>query len=289
MHKSSEYLKLLKALGRLIRIDRPIGILLLLWPTLSALWVSSGGLPDFKLFLIFATGTLVMRSAGCCINDYADANFDGHVARTKNRPIVVGEITRKQALFCFCILCFFAFTLVLFLNQKTILLSVGGLCLATIYPFMKRVTDIPQVILGIAFSFGILMAFTAVRSTIPAAAYLLFFSNIFLTIAYDTQYAMADREDDLVIGIRSTAILFGKHDKKFVGVFQILFLTLTFFAGLYFKLGTYFYLSLILAAGLFSYQAWITTERTPANCLSAFKNNNWVGASLFCGIILNYV
>ena len=154
---------------------------------------------------------------------------------------------------------------------------------------MKRVTDIPQVILGIAFSFGILMAFTAVQSVIPSPAYLLFFGNIFWTIAYDTQYAMADREDDLVIGIRSTAILFGKHDKKFVRVFQILFLALIFLAGQYFKLGTYFYLSLILAAGLFGYQSWLTTERTPASCLSAFKNNNWVGATIFCGIILSYV
>ena len=289
MYKSFEYLESIKAYGRLTRIDRPIGILLLLWPTLGALWISSGGLPSFKLLVIFSVGTLVMRSAGCCINDYADANFDGHVARTKNRPIVVGEITRKQALVCFGVLCLFAFTLVLFLNLKTILLSVGGFCLAAIYPFMKRVTDIPQAILGVAFSFGILMAFTAVQPVIPTAAYLLFFGNIFWTIAYDTQYAMADREDDLVIGIRSTAILFGKYDRKFVGIFQIFFLAQTLLAGLYFNLNGYFYLSLALAAGLFGYQTWITIERKSADCLSAFKNNNWVGASLFCGIFLSYL
>lgn len=289
MYKRSVLLGSIRAFGRLIRIDRPIGILLLLWPTLTALWISSSGIPDLKLLIIFSVGALVMRSAGCCINDYADANFDGHVNRTKNRPIIIGEITRKQALFSFGALCFLAFILVLFLNLKTIILSIGGFCLAAIYPFMKRVTDMPQVILGIAFSFGILMAFAAVQPEIPTGVYFLFFGNIFWTIAYDTQYAMADREDDLVIGIRSTAILFGKFDRAFVGIFQISFLALTLLAGLYFKLNIYFYLSLILAAGLFFYQAWATIERKSANCLVAFKNNNWVGASLFFGTFLNYL
>ena len=289
MFKRSVLLGSIRAFGRLIRIDRPIGILLLLWPTLTALWISSSGIPNVKLIVIFSAGTLVMRSAGCCINDYADANFDGHVNRTKNRPIIIGEITPKQALFSFGALCSLAFILVLFLNLKTIILSIGAFCLAAIYPFMKRVTDMPQVVLGIAFSFGILMAFSSVQPEIPTAGYFLFFGNIFWTIAYDTQYAMSDREDDLVIGIRSTAILFGKHDRKFVGIFQIFFLTLTLLAGLYFNLNSYFYLSLVFAAGLFYYQAWITIERQPTNCLAAFKNNNWVGASLFCGTFLSYL
>ena len=289
MYERSVLFGSIRAFGRLIRIDRPIGILLLLWPTLTALWISSSGIPDLKLLIIFSVGTLVMRSAGCCINDYADANFDGHVNRTKNRPIIIGEITRKQALFFFGALCFLAFILVLFLNLKTIILSIGGFCLAAIYPFMKRVTDMPQIVLGIAFSFGILMAFAAVQPEIPPGVCFLFFGNIFWTIAYDTQYAMADREDDLVIGIRSTAILFGKFDRAFVGIFQISFLALTLLAGLYFKLNIYFYLSLILAAGLFCYQAWTTIERKSANCIVAFKNNNWVGASLFFGTFLNYL
>lgn len=289
MFKRSVLLGSIRAFGRLIRIDRPIGILLLLWPTLTALWISSSGIPNVKLIVIFSAGTLVMRSAGCCINDYADANFDGLVNRTKNRPIIIGEITPKQALFSFGALCSLAFILVLFLNLKTIILSIGAFCLAAIYPFMKRVTDMPQVVLGIAFSFGILMAFSSVQPEIPTAGYFLFFGNIFWTIAYDTQYAMSDREDDLVIGIRSTAILFGKHDRKFVGIFQIFFLTLTLLAGLYFNLNSYFYLSLVFAAGLFYYQAWITIERKPTNCLAAFKSNNWVGALLFCGTFLSYL
>ncbi|MDA9901144.1 4-hydroxybenzoate octaprenyltransferase [Gammaproteobacteria bacterium] len=289
MFKRSVLLGSIRAFGRLIRIDRPIGTLLLLWPTLTALWISSSGIPDVKLIVIFSAGTLVMRSAGCCINDYADANFDGHVNRTKNRPIIIGEITPKQALFSFGALCSLAFILVLFLNLKTIILSIGAFCLAAIYPFMKRVTDMPQVVLGIAFSFGILMAFSSVQPEIPTAGYFLFFGNIFWTIAYDTQYAMADREDDLVIGIGSTAVLFGKHDRKFVWIFQIFFLALTLLAGLYFNLNSYFYLSLVFAASLFYYQAWITAERKPTNCLAAFKNNNWVGASLFCGTFLSYL
>lgn len=289
MFKRSVLSGSIRAFGRLIRIDRPIGTLLLLWPTLTALWISSSGIPDVKLIVIFSAGTLVMRSAGCCINDYADANFDGHVNRTKNRPIIIGEITPKQALFSFGALCSLAFILVLFLNLKTIILSIGAFCLAAIYPFMKRITDMPQVVLGIAFSFGILMAFSSVQPEIPTAGYFLFFGNIFWTIAYDTQYAMSDREDDLVIGIRSTAILFGKHDRKFVGIFQIFFLALTLLAGLYFNLNSYFYLSLVFAACLFYYQAWITIERKPTNCLAAFKNNNWVGASLFCGTFLSYL
>ncbi|KRP33516.1 MAG: hypothetical protein ABS27_05670, partial [OM182 bacterium BACL3 MAG-121001-bin29] len=193
----------LPALLKLMRVDRPIGILLLLWPTLGALWIASGGFPRLDLLLIFSLGTAVMRSAGCCINDFADAKIDGNVARTENRPLATGELTRRDAIAAFVALSLIGFILVLFTNRETILLSFGAVALVALYPFMKRITHLPQLVLGIAYSWGILMAFTAVETQIPPAAYLLFIANCLWTVAYDTQYAMVDREYDLKIGVKS--------------------------------------------------------------------------------------
>jgi len=273
---------------KLMRLDKPIGILLLLWPTLSALWIAAEGVPDFKVLIVFVLGVIVMRSAGCVINDYADRNIDGLVLRTKDRPIVSGEITAKQALMLFAGLSLFAFILVLLLNTMTILLSVVALLLAASYPFMKRYTYLPQIFLGAAFGWAIPMAFAAQSETLPPVAWLLFLANILWATAYDTYYAMADRNDDLLAGIKSTAILFGDDDRLIIGMLQFSFLLVMLLIGAQMEMGFSYYLAIVIVLFLFAYQHYLVKERQPAQCLLAFLNNNWVGAALFVGIAVHY-
>lgn len=277
--------RVLTAYLKLMRVDRPIGIFLLLWPTLGALWIASGGFPRFDLLLIFSLGTVVMRSAGCCINDFADARIDGNVARTQTRPLATGELTRRDAFTAFVVLSLIGFVLVLFMNRETILLSFGAVALVTLYPFMKRITNLPQLVLGIAYSWGILMAFTAVGTQIPPAAYLLFIANCLWTVAYDTQYAMVDREYDLKIGVKSTAILFGDADHTMIGVLQGLVLIAWWLAGAQFELGAEYYLGVIVAALLFVYHQYLIRDRLPEPCFKAFLHNNWVGVAVFVGVV----
>lgn len=277
------------AFVHLTRLDRPIGVFLLLWPTLGGLWVAAQGFPGLKLFAIFLLGTWLMRSAGCAINDYADANIDGDVLRTQARPIVTGTITRKEALLTFVVLSASGFVLLLFTNLLTIQMSFFAVFVAALYPFMKRYTHLPQLVLGIAFSCGILMAFTAVRGELPAQAWLLFVANCLWTVAYDTQYAMVDREYDLKIGVKSTAILFGSADRVIVATLQGMYLLAMLLAAAQFELGVWVYLGLSVAAGLFVWQWWLTKTRSPEDCFKAFLNNHRVGAAVFAGIFLHYL
>lgn len=276
------------ALLRLIRWDRPIGSLLLLWPTLWALWIAAEGIPDTRLLLIFGAGCVLMRSAGCIINDLADRDFDGGVARTRSRPLVTGEVSVTEAVGFFVFLCLIAFSLVLMTNVTTILLSVPALLLASSYPLMKRVTHLPQVVLGLAFSWSIPMAFAAQQEALPPALWLLFTGNLLWTVVYDTKYAMVDREDDLVVGIKSTAILFGEADLSIIAVLQVLCLAALALAGRQFGLAAPYYLSLLVAAGLFGYHLYLIRDRDEAACFRAFKHSSWVGLVIFLGIVASY-
>lgn len=277
-----------QALLALIRFDKPIGTTLLLWPTLWALWLAAGGLPDLKLLIIFTLGTFLMRSAGCVVNDLADRHWDGEVTRTEARPLVTGAVTVKEARILFVTLLLAAFVLVLFTNPLTIKLSFAAVALASTYPFMKRYTHLPQVVLGAAFSWGIPMAFAAQNNALPTPLWLVYFANLAWTVAYDTKYAMVDRDDDLVVGIKSTAILFGRYDRIIVGLLQLLFLGLMVATGQAFELGTFYYLGLASAAGLCAYHQYLIRERDPAACFQAFLHNNWVGAVIFIGLALDY-
>ncbi len=272
---------------QLVRFDRPIGTLLLLWPTLWALWLAAEGVPPLKLLLIFSLGTLLMRSAGCAVNDLADRNFDGAVERTRQRPLVTGAVAPNEALVLAACLALAAFVLVLFTNTLTILLSFAGVALAACYPFMKRHTHLPQLVLGAAFSWGIPMAFAAVSSALPPALWLVFVANLFWTVAYDTEYAMVDREDDLKVGIKSTAILFGELDRHVIAALQALAMIALLLVGQRFELGWIYFVSLLAASGLFVYQQRLIRERLPADCFRAFLNNNWVGAAVFAGVVLD--
>lgn len=270
----------------LMRMDRPIGAFLLLWPTLWALWLAGDGAPPASIVLIFIAGTFAMRAAGCVINDYADRNFDGHVARTKDRPLASGILTPRQALVTFGLLLALALILVLQLNAATVKLSLFGALIATLYPFAKRVTHLPQLVLGIAFSWGIPMAFTAITGEAGALAWAVFAANFAWIVAYDTQYAMADRDDDLKIGVKSTAILFGKRDNLIVGILHLTTLALMAVIGAVLSMNPAFYLGLV-AAGMFAgYQQWLCRSREPAHCFRAFLNNNWFGAMVFAGLLL---
>jgi 4-hydroxybenzoate polyprenyltransferase len=274
---------------QLMRLDKPIGIYLLLWPTLWALWVASKGVPSLKLLLIFVLGTLFMRAAGCVINDYADRNFDGHVARTKARPLADGRVAPREALILFAVLVGMSFVLVLFTNLTTFLLSFGGLALAACYPFMKRYTYYPQVVLGAAFSWGMPMAFSAVTGELPPAeAWLLYIANLLWTVAYDTYYAMTDREDDLKIGVKSTAILFGDADRIIILTLQGLALLCLAMAGARFSLGIWFLFGLFGAAACFAWEFWSTRDRDPQKCFAAFLHNHWAGLAIFAGIVVDY-
>ncbi|MBT8145626.1 MAG: 4-hydroxybenzoate octaprenyltransferase [Gammaproteobacteria bacterium] len=274
---------------QLIRFEKPIGVLLLLWPTITALWIAAEGLPDIGLLIIFALGSFVMRSAGCAINDYADFEYDGKVDRTRARPLATGVLTRQDALYVFLFLSACGFGLVLLTNLQTILLSLGAVLVVAIYPFMKRFTNLPQVVLGIAFSWGILMAFTAQTESVPPAAFLLFIANVLWTIAYDTEYAMVDREDDMKLGIKSTAILFGDADRTMIFVLQVMFVAALLLAARQLQLGGLFYTGLTAAIILMLYQQWLIRDRVPAECFKAFLNNNWVGAAVFAGVVLHYL
>ncbi len=283
-------LEKLKLYAELIRLNRPIGIYLLLWPTLWALWFAAKGVPDLKILIIFSLGVALMRSAGCAINDYADRDIDLHVARTKNRPITSGRISANEALGVFAILSFVAFLLATQLNRNTLLLSIVALILAVSYPFMKRYHHFPQVHLGAAFAWAIPMSYTAITQQAPPLdAWLLFIAAMAWTTAYDTQYGMVDREDDIKIGVKSTAILFGKYDNLINALLQILFLVLIAYVGFLNQRGVIFYSSLVLASGFIIYQHNLTKDRQPEKCLQAFLNNNWVGMVIFIGIALDFL
>lgn len=273
---------------QLMRLDRPIGTYLLLWPTLWALWIAGEGSPSVKNIVIFVLGVILMRAAGCVINDFADRNFDGHVSRTKGRPLATGKVTPKEAWILFAVLVALSFGLVLLTNAMTVWLSFGALGVAALYPFMKRYTYYPQVVLGAAFSWGMLMAFTAERGELPPEAWLLFIANVVWTVGYDTYYAMADREDDLKIGIRSTAILFGDADRVIIATLQGMALLCLILAGVRFELGQWFHLGLFIAACCFVWEFWKTRSRQPQACFKAFLHNHWAGLAILAGIILDY-
>lgn len=278
-----------QAYSRLMRTDRPIGSLLLLWPTYWALWIAARGVPDWHILIIFTIGVFSMRAAGCVINDFADRKFDGSVERTKNRPLPRGDVTEKEAKILFAVLVLVSFGLVLTLNTMTIWLSVAGLALAWVYPFVKRVSHLPQVVLGAAFGWSIPMAFAAVSESLPAECWLLFAVNIVWSVVYDTQYAMVDRNDDLKIGVKSTAILFGRFDKMIIGILQLVMILMLLWIGLMVNLSGIFYWSLLLAGALFVYQQRLMADRERDPCFQAFMNNNYVGFILFLGTLVSYL
>ena len=277
------------AIKLITRMDKPIGTYLLLWPTYWALWIASDGWPNYHLLIVFSLGVFVMRSAGCVINDIADMKVDGKVERTKNRPLITGLMSKEEAISLFGLLIGVAFGLVLSLSWPTIYLSFVALILAASYPFMKRYTQLPQVVLGAAFSWGMIMAFSEAQGEIPLIAWLLFLANLLWTVAYDTMYAMVDRDDDLKIGVKSTAILFGKHDKRIIGFLQLLVLGLLFTVGEILAFGWPFQLSMVVAAGLFSYQQILISHRERDKCFQAFLHNHWVGMVIFVGILVEYL
>lgn len=279
----------LKLYIRLIRLDKPIGILLLLWPTLIALWIAAEGVPDHTVLAVFIVGVVLMRSAGCAINDYADREVDALVVRTMNRPLATGELKPKNALMVAGLLSLIAFLLaVFFLNKLTIYMSVIAVLLAAVYPFMKRYTYLPQIFLGAAFAWAIPMAFAAQTNTVPTVAWLLFLANVLWTTAYDTLYAMADREEDMLADIKSTAILFGDDDKVIVGIIQFSFLLVMALVGSKLEIGYVYYIGILVAALLSIYQLKLVENREPEKCLRAFLNNNWVGAALFASVVAHY-
>lgn len=272
----------------LMRLHRPIGIYLLLWPTMWALWIAGNGQPEIHIVAVFVTGVILMRSAGCVINDYADRHIDPLVERTKYRPLATGQISPKQALILFVALCLLAFMLVFALNEFTRWLSLGGAFLATTYPFTKRYSHFPQVYLGAAFGWAVPMAFAALTNQVPIEAWLLFSATLLLAVAYDTMYAMVDREDDLKIGVKSTAIIFANYDKHFIGLFQVAFLAILIIVAERLQFGGFFYVGMAVAAGLCIYQQVLIRNREPNACFQAFLNNHWLGLAIFIGILLDY-
>lgn len=275
--------------ARLMRLHRPIGILLLLWPTLWALWIAAQGRPGLHILAVFVLGVVLMRSAGCVINDYADRDFDPHVERTRDRPIAAGRISPREALVLFAALCLIAFALVLTLNRLTILLSFAGAFLAATYPFVKRFTHLPQFYLGAAFGWGIPMAFAAQTGGIPPVGWTLFAANVCWAVAYDTAYAMVDRDDDRKVGVKSTAILFGRHDRAMVFLFHVLTLSLLAYSGALAGLGLRYYAGLVAALGFALYQQHLMCDRTRDGCFRAFLNNNWFGAAVFAGLAFDFM
>lgn len=269
----------------LMRLDRPIGTFLLLWPALWALWIAARGVPDLLILLVFLAGVVVMRSAGCVINDYADRNFDAHVQRTRHRPLATRRIRPAEALGLFVALCLLAFLLVLQLNWLCVLLSVVALFLAASYPFMKRYHYWPQAHLGAAFGWAVPMAFAAQTDSVPPLGWLLFLVTLIWAVCYDTVYAMVDRDDDLKIGLRSTAILFGPRDRLLVGAIQVVFLLGLILVGRTAGFGLVYQCALAVTAGLLIYQQYLIRGREPAACFKAFLNNNWVGLVVFLGIV----
>jgi 4-hydroxybenzoate polyprenyltransferase len=279
----------LRDYARLMRLDRPIGILLLLWPVLWALWIAAAGKPALPVFVVFVVGVVLMRSAGCVINDYADREFDPQVERTRDRPLAAGRVSPREALVLFVVLALSAFLLVLFMNRLTILLSFAGAALAASYPFMKRWTHLPQFYLGAAFGWGVPMAFAAQTGSVPADAWILFGATLCWAVAYDTAYAMVDRDDDIRVGVKSTAILFGRADRPVIALFHALTLVLLVWVGARAGLGLTYYMGLLLAAGLAGWQQWLMRARSRDGCFRAFLNNNRFGAVIFAGLALDYL
>jgi 4-hydroxybenzoate polyprenyltransferase len=274
---------------KLMRLDKPIGILLLLWPTLWGLWLSTAGQPNWVIVWIFVMGTVLMRSAGCVINDYIDRDIDPHVARTENRPLAAGLVSKEEALALATTLALMAFLMILPLNRLTLMLSVVALLLAVTYPFTKRFFALPQAYLGIAFGFGIPMAYAAQIGQVPAIAWMLLVANIFWAIAYDTQYAMVDREDDLKVGIKTSALTFGKYDVMAVMACYGGMLAILVWVGVRSHLHWPYFLGLAVAAGLMGYHYQLIKGRDRAQCFKAFLHNNWVGAAIFAGIALDFL
>lgn len=272
----------------LMRLDKPIGIFLLMWPMLIALWIAGNGKPNPTIVAIFVLGAVIMRSAGCVMNDLLDRRFDKFVERTKNRPLAIGLVSTKEALLLFVVLIFMAFLLVFQLNLLAIGLSFIALLFAVIYPLMKRYTHLAQFVLGITFGWAVPMAFSALTNHIPSVAWLLYLATCCWAIVYDTEYAMADRVDDIKLGLKSTAILFGKADRVMISIFQLLMFLLLIKCGLDLNLGKIYYIGLLLASFFVIYQQFLIKDRVPANCFKAFLNNNFLGAVVFLGLILDY-
>ena len=279
----------LREYALLMRLHRPIGIYLLLWPTLWALWLAGQGQPPHGIVLVFVLGVVLMRSAGCVMNDIADRDFDPHVARTRDRPLAAKRVTLGEAAGVAATLALLAFLLVLTQNTLTIQLSFIGLALTVSYPFMKRLHSLPQAHLGVAFGWAIPMAYAAVRNELPLIAWLLLLANILWSIIYDTQYAMVDREDDLKINVKSTAILFGERDKQIIGYLQLVLLALLALIGLLSGRGPIYYLGLFIAGGLALYQQYLIRDRKPEDCFKAFLNNNAFGMAVFCGLLVDFL
>ena len=274
--------------ARLLRIDRPIGTLLLLWPTYWALWLAAEGAPSFANLLIFTLGVFFMRAAGCAINDFADRDWDRHVKRTKDRPLTAGRVRAWEAVALFAGLCLVSFLMVvLFTNTLTLYLSFGGALLAFIYPFMKRYTHLPQLFLGAAFSWAIPMAWAAEANQLSQLTWLLFTANVLWTVAYDTLYAMVDRDDDLKVGIKSTAILFGEADRAIIALLQTMVVVILVMVGQRAELGSFYYLGVVAMATLFVYHQYLARERSREDCFKAFLNNNWAGFAVFLGLALD--
>lgn len=280
--------KQLHSYAQLMRLHKPIGIFLLLWPTVWALLVAGQGRPDLYITIVFVTGVILMRSAGCIINDVADRNFDGHVTRTQGRPLVTGAVSVRAALILFTILCAIAFSLVLTLNLLTVLLAIPAILLAASYPFMKRITQLPQLVLGFAFSWGIPMVFAAQVHYVPLIAWLLMAANLCWVMAYDTIYAMVDREDDLKIGIKSTAILFGRYDRLIIGILQLTMLLILLSIGRLEDLSITYDIALCLSTLLMLYQQWLMKDKSPRQCFRAFLNNHWLGLIIAIGFMTAY-
>jgi len=273
---------------RLARLDRPIGWLLLLWPTLWAVWIAGHGAPAWPIVAVFMAGAIVTRAAGCVVNDYFDRDFDRHVERTRKRPLATGEISVRGALVFALCLGLLALALVLTLNPLAQWLAVAGALIAVTYPLFKRFTHFPQLYLGLAFSWGIPMAFAAQQDTVPSLAWILFLANLLWTVAYDTMYAMADRPDDIKIGVKSTAIWFGQYDRRANILCQALSLMVLYLLGRHLEFNGIFNLGLSMAAGTAVYQYWLCRQRDRADCFRAFRNNNWFGGAIFAGIVLSY-
>ncbi len=273
----------------LMRFDRPIGIFLLLWPSMWALWISADGFPQPLVFFVIVSGVVIMRAAGCVINDYADREFDPKVERTRNRPIAAGRVTEKEALLLFASLCLLAFALVLLLNWMTVLLSVVGALLAASYPFMKRYTHLPQLYLGVAFGWAVPMVFAAQTGSVPLTAWLLYAATILWTLAYDTMYGMVDRDDDLKIGVKSTAILFGNLDRGIIAIIQVSSILMLYVVAQVEAFTWPFYLGLVASLGLIIYQQCLIANRSKEGCFNAFLNNNYLGGSVFLGIFVQYL
>lgn len=276
------------AYWRLMRFDKPIGTLLLLWPTWWALLVAGNGSPQARNVLIFTVGVVLMRAAGCIMNDVADRNYDPHVERTRSRPLASGELTLKQALALFVGLMLLAFFLVLLTNFLTIMLAFAGALLASSYPFFKRFTHLPQIVLGVAFGWSCIMAFSAETNSVPWPAWWLLGANVLWSVIYDTLYAMVDREDDLAIGVKSTAILFGRYDLKIIAALMVAMCGMLVSLGLKLELQWTWFIAVAVSAGLFAYQLWLARERSREGCFRAFLNNNWVGFCLFIGLLGHY-